>query len=470
MNYDLIIKNGKIVTLNGVINGDIAVKGEKIVAIGDNNPFQNAKKVINAKGKILLPGSIDTHSHIEHSFMGEKVSETWEQATIAAAIGGTTTTIDFAVQDKGEYLFDAVKRQFNRADKFSVIDYTTSPVLRDLRDIGKLFSGIEECVKNGIPTFKGATIYRKDGWYEDDWQIYQVMRKIKEVGALMRWHSENGLIGEERQKELVDQGKTDPKYHGIAKPNFIEEMDIYKLMMIAQELGTKTYIVHVTTQNGPSIVDSFHKKGLPVYCEACTHHLVLTDSTFKLKQPRGIHYMCSPSLRKKADIESLWDGIKSGIVQTVGSDHVAFTKAQKERHSDTFMEIPNGFSGNEVRLPIIYQEGVIKRNLSLEKLAEVTATNAAKLFGLYPKKGILMPGSDADIVIFDPNKKHSLNAEDLHMDTDLSVYEGMEVTGWPTMTILRGKIIVENDEFKGKAGQGQFVKGTLDDSIMESVR
>lgn len=469
MDYDLIIKNGKVVTPNGIINGDIAVKGEKIAAIGETNSFQNAKKIVDAEGKIVLPGGIDTHSHIELSFMGAKPPETWEQASIAAAIGGTTTTIDFASQDKGEYLFDAVKRQFERADKLSVIDYTTTPILCDLVNMNKLLSGIEECVKNGIPSFKGATIYREVGWYEDDWQIYQVMRKAKELGALMSWHSENCLIGEARQIELVSQGKTDPKYHGIAKPNFVEDMDIYKLMMVAQELGTKTYIVHTSTKDGPSIIESFKKKGLPIYCETCTHYLWLTDSTFEPKAPRGIYYMCSPPLRKQADIEALWDGIKSGIVQTVGSDHVAFTKAQKEDHSEAFMDIPNGFPGNEARLSIVFQEGVSKRNLSLEKFAKVTATNAAKLFGLYPKKGILMPGSDADIVIFDPNKKHSLNAEDLHMGTDLSVYEGTEITGWPTMTMLRGKIIVENEEFKGKAGQGQFVKGTLDDSIMESV-
>lgn len=469
MKYELVIKNGKIVTPSGVIMGSISVKGEKIAAITDENSTLDTKKVIDAEGKIIFPGGIDTHSHIELSFMGEQGPETWEQATVAAAIGGTTTTIDFASQNKGEFLYDAVKRQFKRADELSAVDYTTTPILCDLTDMPKLLEGMEECVKNGVPTFKGATIYRKIGWYENDWQIYQVMRKAKEIGALMSWHSENCLIGEERQKELVSQGKTDPKYHGIAKPNFTEDMDIYKLMMVAQKLGTKTYIVHTTTKEGPSIINSFRKKGLPVYSETCTHYLWLTDDTFEPKLPRGIYYMCSPPLRKQADIEALWDGIKTGIVQTVGSDHVAFLKKQKEDHSDTFMDIPNGFPGNEVRLPIVFQEGVLKRNLSLEKFAEVTSTNTAKLFGLYPKKGILKPGSDVDIVIFDPNKKHSLNAEDLHMGTDLSVYEGMEVTGWPSVTILRGKVIVENEEFKGKKGQGEFVEGKLDDSIMESV-
>ena len=382
--FDLIIKNGKVVTPNSVINGDIAVKGEKIAAIGVTNSFQDVKKVVDAEGKIVLPGGIDTHSHFELFFMGAKPPETWAGASIAAAIGGTTTTIDFASQEKDEYLFDAVKRQLNRADELSVIDFTTTPILCDLTDMKKVLTGMEECVTYGIPSFKGATFYRKVGWYENDWQIYQVMRKAKEIGALMNWHSENCLRGEERQKELINQGKTDPKYHGFAKPNFVEDMDIYKLMMVAQKLGTKTYIVHTTTRDGPTIIDNFRKKDLQVYCETCTHYLLLTDSTFEPKLPRGIMYMCSPPLRKQADIEALWDGIKAGTVQTVGSDHVAFTKAQKEEHHDSFMDIPNGFPGNEVRLPIVFQEGVLKRNLSLEKFAEITATNAAKLFGLYP--------------------------------------------------------------------------------------
>jgi dihydropyrimidinase len=456
--FDLIIKNGKVVTPLGVINTDIAVQGEKIAAIGEFGTFQEAEQVVNAQGKLVFPGGIDTHSHFELMFMGERPPETWDIGTTASAIGGTTTTIDFASQDKGETLFAAAKKQLDRASKLSVIDFTTKPILCDLTDMEKELAGIEECVKYGIRAFKGATIYRKVGWYENDWQIYQIMRKIKELGAMMTYHAENGLIGEEMQVELVNHGKTDPKYHAIAKPNFVEDMDILKLMMIAQELGTKTYIVHTSTRNGPTLIDSFRKKNLPVYCETCTHYLWLTDSTFEPKLPRGIMYMCSPPLRKQADIEALWDGIKAGTVQTVGSDHVAFTKAQKEAHCESFKDIPNGFPGCEVRLPIVFQEGVLKRNLSLEKFAEVTATNAAKIFGLYPKKGVLLPGSDADIVVFDPNKKHSLNAKDLHMGTDLSVFEGMEVTGWPTMTILRGQIIVENEKFKGKAGQGQFLK------------
>jgi len=469
MGVDLVIRNGAVVTPGGEVKTDIVVEGDKILALGDASAFPKAEKVIDAKGKIVIPGGIDTHSHFELLFMGARPPETWDIGTIAAAIGGTTTTIDFAPMSKGKSVLDAAKTQFARADELSVIDYTTKPILCELSDFDKVIDGMKEVIDYGIPSFKGATIYRKQGWYEDDWQLYQILRRVKEVGGMMTLHSENCLIGEEMQVELIKQGKTDPKYWSAAKPNFVENMDIQKIMMMAEVLGTKTYIVHTSTKEGPGIIASYRQKGLPVFCETCPHYLWLTEDKFEPKFPRGIMYMCSPPLRKQEDIEALWDGIKVGTVHTIGSDHVAFTKKQKEEHCDTFATIPNGFPGCETRVPIIFSEGVLKRGLSLQRFAEVVSTNAAKLFGMYPRKGVIAPGSDADIVVFDPDKKHSLNAADLHMGTDLSVFEGMEVTGWPTMTILRGRVIVENEKFVGKPGEGQFIKGKLDDAIIATV-
>lgn len=469
MEKGLIIKNGKVVSIGGVMETDILIQGEKIRALGESKSFPEAERVIEAKGKIVIPGGIDTHSHFEVLFMGNKPKETWDIGTAASAIGGTTTTIDFAIQEKGKSLLDAVKAQFTKAGALSAIDYTTTPILTDLTDLDRELDGIKEVIDYGVPSFKGATIYRKQGWYENDWQLYSILRRVGELGGMMTIHAENGLIGEEMQFELVKQGKTEPKYWSIAKPNFVENMDIQKIMMLAEVLGTKTYIVHTSTREGPGIIDSYRKKGLPVFCETCHHYLWLTDDTFEPKLPRGIMYMCSPPLRKQADIEALWKGVKAGIVHTVGSDHVAFTKAQKEENSETFITIPNGLPGCEVRIPVVFQEGVLKRGVSLERFVEVVSTNAAKIFGLYPKKGVIAPGSDADIVILDPDKKHSLNAADLHMGTDLSVFEGMEVTGWPMLTILRGKVIAEDDKFTGTAGEGKFVKGKLNDAVMATV-
>ena len=469
MAIDLVIENGTVVTSSGVLKTDIATDGEKIVALGSKSAFPKAERVIDARGKIVIPGGVDTHSHFEVFFMGARPQENWDTGTIASAIGGTTTTIDFAPQDKGESLLNAAKRQLARAKELSVIDYTTKPILNELTDLDKVLNGMKEVIDYGIPTFKGFSIYSKQGWYADDWQLYKFIKQAGENGGMMTIHAENCLIGESSQKELVKQGKTDPKYHGIAKPNFVENLTIQTCMIIAEALGARTYIVHTTTKEGPGIIAQYSQKGLPVFCETCTHYLWLTEDKFEPKFPVGIMFMCSPPLRKQEDIEALWEGIRDGTVHTVGSDHVCYTKKQKEEHCDAFADIPNGFPGCEVRVPVIFQEGVLKRGLSLQRFVEVVSTNAAKLFGFYPKKGVIAPGSDADIVIIDPDKKHSLNAADLHMGTDLSVFEGMEVTGWPVVTILRGKVIVENEKFVGKPGQGEFVKGKLDDSIMATV-
>lgn len=470
MAADLIIKNGTVVSLFGVLKTDIAIEGEKISAIGEQGAFTQAARVIDVTGKIVIPGGIDPHTHIEIDFMGMASPETWEQATIAAAIGGTTTVLDHAPRKENESILDAVKRQFSRAEKMSAIDYTTRGMFVSLTDdIAGIIAGMDEVMAYGIPTFKAFQIYTRQKWFANDWQLYCLLRRAGELGAIVTIHAENCLVGESLQAELVKQGKTDPKYHGVAKPNMVEDMAIYTCIEMAQALGAKVYIVHTSTRDAPAIIGRYRNRGLPVFCETCTHYLWLTEATFNPKLPRGVMYMCSPPLRKQEDVEAMWQGIKRGTVHTVGSDHAPFTMKQKKDNSGTFVSIPNGFPGVEPRVSIVFQEGVLKRGLDLSRFVELVSTNAAKIFGLYPKKGVIAPGSDADLIIIDPEKRHSLNAADLHQGTDLSVYEGMEVTGWPITTILRGKVIVENEDFVGKSGCGQFIKGKLDASIMATV-
>jgi dihydropyrimidinase len=470
MAVDLIIKDGTVVSQLGVLRTDIAIKGEKILAVGEQGAFAQAERIIDAKGKIVIPGGIDPHSHIEIDFMGEVSPETWDQATSSAAIGGTTTVLDHAPRKENESILDAVKRQLARAEKLSAIDYTTRGMLVNLSgDISGVISGMEEVIDYGIPTLKAFQIYTKNRWFADDWQLYRILQRASELNALVTIHAENCIIGESLQAELVKQGKTDPKYHGVAKPNMVENIAIYTCMEMAQALGARVYIVHTSTREAPGIIDSYRQKGLPVFCETCTHYLWLTDATFEPKFPRGVMYMCSPPLRKREDVESMWRGIKAGTVHVVGSDHAPFSMQQKRDNSETFVSIPNGFPGLEPRVSVVFQEGVLKRKLDLQRFVDVVSTNAAKIFGMYPQKGIIAPGSDADLVIMDPDKKHSLNAADLHQGTDLSVYEGMIVTGWPAATILRGQVIAENDEYVGKPGQGRFVKGKLDDAVLATV-
>ncbi|MCS7137693.1 MAG: dihydropyrimidinase [Candidatus Caldarchaeum sp.] len=461
---DLAIVGGTVVGPGWVAETDVGVSDGKIAHVGSLASV-SAEKTVNARGKIVIPGGIDPHTHYELYFMGAKPRETWDIGTIASAIGGTTTTIDFAPQGKGESLLDATKRQMERAAQLSVIDFTTKPIISDFSNMEMIMRSMKESVDYGVPGFKVFMIYRHQGWMADDWSLFQVMRRARELGAIVTVHAENGFIGEGLQEEFVKAGKVEPRYHGLAKPNLVENLAILTVMNIAETTGTITYIVHQSTKEGHGIVASYRMKGLPVFVETCPHYLVLTEETFDPPE-KGIYYMCSPPLRKKEDVEALWRGLFENKIQTVGSDHVAFIKKQKEEFAGVFSKIPNGFPGSEVRVPIMFSEGVVKRGMSLNRFVEVVSTNVAKIFGLYPKKGVIAPGSDADLVLIDPNKEHSLNAEDLHMGTDLSVYEGMKVKGWPSMTILRGEIIVENEQFLGKPGIGKFVRAKIDQNII----
>ena len=468
---DLIIANGTVVTPGGVAQTDIAVKDEKISALGSRKNFPSADRLIDASGKIVIPGGIDPHTHFEQARTHIRPPETWDIASTASAIGGTTTTIDFALQMKGMTLLDAVKKQVARAGELSAIDFTTKgyPLITEPSDFDRVLEQMKEVVDYGVTSFKVYLIYRESGRYVDDWQLYNMMKRAKELGAMVAIHAENCFISEENQKRMVAEGKTDPRYHAVAKPNLVEEMDIQKCMMLAEETEAWTYMVHVSTRKGPDIIANYRKRGLPVFCETCPHYLVLTKDVLEPKLPRGILYICSPPFREREDVEALWQGIKERKVHLVGSDHVAYTVKQKEDNSANFKSIPNGLPGCEVLVPLMFDEGVRKRDISLEHFAQLVSTNAARIFGIYPQKGVIAPGSDADMVIIDPEKRHSLNAADLHMGSDLSPFEGMEVTGWPTTTILRGKVIVEKDEFIGKPGEGRFVKGKLDKSLIDAL-
>jgi dihydropyrimidinase len=328
---------------------------------------------------------------------------------------------------------------------------------------------MEEVVNYGVTSFKVYLIYRESGRYVDDWQLYTMMKRAKELGAMIAIHAENSAISEENQKRLVAEGKTDPRYHAVAKPNLVEEMDIQKCMMLAEDSGAWTYMVHVSTRKGPDIIANYRRKGLPVFCETCPHYLVLTKDVLEPKLPRGLLSICRPPFREQEDVNALWQGIKERTVHLVGSDHVAYTAKQKQDNSANFKSIPNGLPGCEVLVPLMFDEGVRKRGISLEHFAQLVSTNAARIFGIYPQKGIIAPGSDADLVVIDPEKRHSLNAAALHMGSDISPFEGMEVTGWPAATILRGKVIAENNEFTGKTGEGRFVKGKLNKSLIDML-
>ncbi|WP_309493701.1 dihydropyrimidinase [Candidatus Hecatella orcuttiae] len=467
MKVDLIIDGGTVVTAAGVMKVAIAVEAGKISALGSRSVLPKAEKVIQAEGKIVIPGGIDPHVHYELYQKGETSPETWDKGTIAAAMGGTTMVIDFATQQKGKPLTEAVKQKLSRAAELSAVDYSVHGTLTDFTDLDKMRAEMKEMIDRGIPSFKEYMCYREEGWYADDWALLAVFKAAQEYGGLVKVHAENVSLIENWQQECLRKGWVEAKYHGVAKPNFVEAEAIQRALSLAEFAGSKVYIAHVSTREGVELVGNTRGKGLPAYAETCPHYLTLTEDL--LEAPDGFYYICSPPLRKREDVEELWRGLADGRISVVSSDHAVFTSEQKSKHSAVFTEVPNGFPGVEIRVPIVYSEGVEKRRLSLSRFVELVSANAAKVYGVYPRKGVLAPGSDADIVIIDPKKEKTLDCDSLHMGADWSAYEGWKVTGWPTTTILRGKIIVDGEDYVGTPGEGEFVERKIEDAFIKTV-
>ena len=467
--FDLIIRNGLIVGSHGCYAGDIAVSGEQIAGIFKAGFIGKAHREIDATGSLVLPGVIDTHTHIEEPFQGLTPLEDWTAGSRNAAIGGVTTTLNFSIQDPGKNLMDKIREHFERAGSLSCIDFNFHGVFTDYKDLGSVRKEIAEMMRFGVPSLKVFTIYSADGLYADDWSMYSVMLEMKKHGGFVGVHAENMSIGEQMQQSLTSSGKVHSRYWPMAKPNFVEAEAISRVAMLAQETGVNAYVVHTSTREGVEILSSYRRKGLPIFCETCPHFLFFTDDIYE-KPGIGVWQIISPPLRKEADKERLWQGINRNEVSIIGSDHNAYQKGPKEKGyaEKGFMGVSNGGPGILEGLSAMYTGGVRTGRITLERLTQITSENPAKMFGLYPRKGVLAPGSDADIVIFDPEKKQILGRH-LYESMDWTVYEGMEVCGFPTHTIVRGKILVDDGDFSGNAGDGKFIPGKMDQNLVRTI-
>ncbi|MDR2079537.1 MAG: dihydropyrimidinase [Treponema sp.] len=466
---DLLIKNGRIVSSQGIFNGDIAIEGETITGIYRDAGSQKVRKVIDAGGKYLLPGVIDTHTHIEEPFQGLTPLETWASGSRNAAMGGVTTTLNFSIQDPGKKLMDKIREHKQRAGALSCIDFNFHGVFTNYNDLENVSKEIEELVAFGVPSIKAFTIYTGDGLYADDWALYNIMLEMKKYGGFVGIHAENMSIGENLQKRLKAEGKLNTKYWPMTKPNFVEAEAVQRVCLLAEETGVNLYVVHTSTKEGVDILSAYKRKGLPIYCETCPHYLFFTDEIYS-KPGIGVWQIISPPLRKAADNERLLRGIAQGEVHIIGSDHNAYHKEPKEKGyaEKGMLGVSNGGPGILEGPSALYSGAVCTGRITLERLVQITSENPAKMFGLYPRKGVLAPGSDADIVIFDPRQKKTLGA-DLYQDMDWTVYEGMELTGFPSHTIVRGNIIVEDGVFKGKEGTGRFIPGKMDQGLVKTI-
>jgi dihydropyrimidinase len=449
----LLIKNGRIITATDDYIADLLIEGEIVTAIGKNLPVK-AEQEIDAAGMLVMPGGIDPHVHLDMPFMGTFSSDTHETGTRAALHGGTTTVIDFVLQKQGHSLKEALSEWNGRAEGTAVGDYSFHMAVTDFNDHTK--KEIKEMVDQGITSFKTFMAY-KGALMIDDRQMTGLMQEVKQQGGMVTVHATNGDMIDYLIAQHKSEGKLSPRYHYLSQPEVTEAEASGRFADIANYTGCTAYIVHLTCEGALNAVRNATKRNQHIFVETCIQYLLL-DDTYYEKDFESAKWVMSPPLRKKKDQETLWAGINQGLVNIVATDHCPFMWKQKLMGAEDFSKIPNGHPAIENRMELLYSEGVHKKKISLNKYVEVACTNPAKIFGMFPRKGTIAIGSDADIIIFDPEKKHILSASTHHMNVDYSAYEGWEINGKVKTVLLRGKIAVDNGECLLPKGYGKFIK------------
>jgi dihydropyrimidinase len=449
---DLLIKGGTVVFGGLRRQADVLVQGDKIVKV-EPGIRADANKIINAEGKYVLPGAIDVHTHMQLPVSGTVSADDFFTGTRAAAFGGVTTILDFATQSKGESLNETAARRRSEAEDKVCIDYSLHLGITDLT--GETMAEIPVMIDQGYPTFKLFMAY--PGLALDDGELYAALKTISGAGGMAGVHAENMNLIRYFVRTLLTEGKTAPMYHEVSRPLLVEAEAVSRAIMLAAETRSNLYFFHLSTAWGLAEIREAQQKGLPVYAETCPQYLLLTRDKYKESGFKSARYVMSPPLRGIEDQSALWSGLADGSLQVVGSDHCPFRTDQKELGRESFERIPNGGPGVETLLPLLLSEGVGKGRLTMERLAEIVSTGPARLFGLYPRKGAVMAGSDADLVIIDPAKEVALSAETLHMNLDYTLYEGFTLIGYPVITMSNGKVICSDGQFFGVPGEGKFI-------------
>ena len=453
-----LITNGHIVTAVDSYTADLLIEGETIALIGkDLAPLVgDVDKTIDATGKLVIPGGIDPHTHLDLPFGGTSSSDDFETGTRAAAFGGTTTIIDFAVQQHGQALNEALDVWFAKAQGKAVADYGFHMICTDLPD--ERLPEMKGSIDQGVTSFKLFMAY-PGVFLVDDGTIFKAMTTAGEHGGLICMHAENGVVIDVLVKRALAAGRTAPKYHALTRPTKAEAEGVHRAIAIAEMAEAPVYIVHLSCYDALKEVQNARDLGLPAYAETCPQYLFLDYSYYEQEGFEGAKYVMTPPLRGKENQELLWRGLRSNDLQVISTDHCPFCmKEQKELGRDDFSKIPNGGPGVEHRMSLIYNGGVAQGRISLNRFVELTSTAAAKIFGLFPRKGTIAVGSEADIVIFDPDREQTISAATHHMRVDYSAYEGWTIKGVTEVVLSRGKVIVEHGEWKGQAGAGQFLK------------
>ncbi len=457
-----IIKNGTIITASDTVQADILIEGEQIALIGRDLPT-DGNDVIDATGKLLLPGGIDVHTHLELPFGGTVSSDDFFTGHRAAAFGGTTTHIDFAIQPMGGSLREGIDAWHKKANDKAAIDYGFHMAITDLRD--DVMAEIPQMLEQGITSLKLFMAYK--GLFQvDDTTLFRAMQQAAKHGMLIMVHAENGDVIAELAGQLIAEGKMDPKYHAVAHPAMAEAEATGRAIALAGIANAPLYVVHMTCEESIEQLVLGRAKGFPVMGETCTQYMFVFEEDLAQPGYEGAKFICSPPVRQPKDAPILWRALADNTLQAVSTDHCPFWYEGgvngripgKELGKGDFSKIPNGMPGIEDRMPVMWHHGVNEGRMSANRFVEITSTNPAKIFGLYPRKGTISVGADADIVIWNPEKEHTISAATHHMRTDYNVYEGMTVKGWPERVLLRGRTLVNDNDWLGEAGQGKFLK------------
>ncbi|MDN4522911.1 dihydropyrimidinase [Fictibacillus fluitans] len=451
-----IIKNGTIVTASDTYVADVLVEDGKVAAIGRDLPSEGLE-VIDAGGCYLFPGGVDPHTHLEMPFGGTVSRDDFETGTIAAAFGGTTTVIDFCLTDKGVPLKNSIETWHKKSEDKAVIDYSFHLMIGEINEdvLQEIPQVIEE---EGITSFKVFMAY-KNVLQADDETLYKTLVMAKEQGALVMVHAENGDVIDFLTKKALDEGKTDPIYHALTRPPELEGEATGRACLMAGLADSQLYVVHVTCREAVEKIAEARSKGYNVYGETCPQYLVLDQSDMERPDFEGAKYVWSPPLREKQHQEHLWNALKNGQLQALGSDQCSFDfVGQKDLGKGDFTKIPNGGPFIEDRFTVLFSEGVKKGRITLNQFVDIISTRSAKLFGLFPEKGTIAVGSDADIVIFDPAAERTISVQTHHMAVDYNAFEGMKVTGEPVSVLSRGEFVIKDKQFVGELGKGKYVK------------
>ena len=452
----LLFTGGTVITAEGSYQADVLVEDEKIIAVGAALSSDGAETV-DASAKLVMPGFIDAHTHMDMPFGGTVTADDWATGTAAAAAGGTTTIIDFALQEEGGTLAGAVETWTEKARDKALIDYGFHVAITDLRDDVK--TELPSLAAKGIASVKIFMAYKGTPLYSEDDDLFEVLQLSKDAGVLVLVHAENGDVIAKLQEQALARGDVAPRFHALTRPPQVEAEATGRAIRLAEVAGAPILVVHVSCAPALEEIHRAHQRGQTVYAETCPQYFAFSYSDLAREGFEGAKYVCSPPLRDESNRPALWNGLKVGDLQIFGSDHCSFNyEGQKEMGRDDFTLIPNGLPGAEERAMALWTLGVVEGRLSENQFIAALSTNQARIYGMYPKKGALVPGADADIVLWDPKFSVTATVENRHGNVDYTPYEGMAFDGGPASVYVRGRLVYKDGEIIGEHGSGRFVE------------